>query len=126
MKIALFASLFRQFYFISQKSIQIQTGMNLDDKLLLNRHVDTMIKKAKCKLGILYKIRKFISCETSLLIYKVMIRPHMEYGDFVVESSSKAHIDKLERLQEKSLRLAEYHSPEKKEEYINIKINFLY
>ena len=99
-------------------------GMNLDEKLSLNKHVHSMIKKAKCKLGILYKIRKFISCQTSLLIYKVMIRPHMEYGDFIVESSSKSHIDKLERLQEKSLRLAEYQSPGKKKDISILKSNF--
>ena len=83
-----------------------------------------MIKKAKCKLGTLYRVRKFISRETSFLIYKVMIKPHMEYGDFVVDSTSKSHIDKLEWLQKKSLHLAEYQPPEKKSEISNSKLNF--
>ena len=83
-------------------------GMLIDDKLSMCKHVDSMIKKARCKLGILYKIRKFISNETSLLIYKVMIRPHLEYGDFIVESSNQKQIDRLEQLQEKSIRLAEF------------------
>ena len=31
----------------------------------------------------------FISCNTVAQIYKTMIRPHLEYVDFVVESGSK-------------------------------------
>ena len=74
----------------------------------MNKHVESMYKKARKKLGILFNIRKYISCETSLLIYKVMIRPHMEYGDFVVESAYQSNISKLDKLQEKNIRLAEY------------------
>ena len=99
-------------------------GMHIDDKLSMNKHVDSMIKKTKCKLGILYRIRKFISRDTSLLIYKVMIRPHMEYGDLVVDLASKKHIDKLERLQEKGLRLTEYQAPGKKNDISKLKLEF--
>ena len=70
-------------------------GMHIDDKLSMNKHIKVMMKKARCKLGMLYKIRRFFSCETSLLIYNVMIRPHLEYGDFIVETLSQTHIDKL-------------------------------
>ena len=96
-------------------------GMSLDDELSMNKHVESMVKKARCKLGILYKIRKLITHETSLLIYKVMIRPHLEYGDFLVESSNQSNIDKLERLQGKCLRLAEYQSPGKRKEMSMLK-----
>ena len=64
--------------------------------------------KARNKMGIIYKIRKFITSETALLIYKVMIRPHLEYGDFLVDSAHQGNIEKLEKLQEKVLRLVEY------------------
>ena len=83
-------------------------GMQIDSKLQMNKHVDVMYKKARIKMGILYKIRKFITSETALLIYKVMIRPHLEYGDFLVDSANQLNVEKLERLQEKVLRLVEY------------------
>ena len=47
-----------------------------------------MYKKANKKLGTLSKIRMFITCNTTVKIYKTMIRPHLEYVDFVVESGS--------------------------------------
>ena len=99
-------------------------GMHIHDKLSMGKHVDSMVKKARCKLGILYKIRRFISTNTALLLYKVMIRPHLEYGDFIVESSSQKNVDKLERLQEKSLRLAEFQSPEKRKEMLILKNSY--
>ena len=77
----------------------------MDNMLQMNKHVETMYKKARSKLGILYRIRKFISCQTSLLLYKVMIRPYMEYGDFIVDSANQYYIDMLDRLQDKALRL---------------------
>ena len=102
----------------------IYLGMNIDNRLSMNKHVESMIKKARCKLGLLYKIRKFISSETALLLYKVMIRPHMEYGDFVVKSSNQIYIDKLEKMQEKGLRLATFQPPVKKREMSILKNDF--
>ena len=37
-----------------------------------------------------------------------MIIPHMEYGDFIVDSANQISIQKLDKLQEKAIRLAEY------------------
>ena len=85
-------------------------GMIIENKLQMNKHVDILYKKARQKLGMLYKIRKFIKSETALLLYKVMIRPHLEYGDFLIDSANQKHIDNLERLQERILRVIEYES----------------
>ena len=57
--------------------------MQIDYKLTMNKQVEVMMKKARCKLMMLYRIRRFISSETSLLIYKVIIRP-LGYGDFII------------------------------------------
>ena len=37
-----------------------------------------------------------------------MIRPHLDYIDYVVDSSSKENISKLDRLQNKAIRRIEY------------------
>ena len=54
-------------------------GTIIDDRLQMNQYVDHIYIMARLKLGILYEIRKFIKIDTALLLYKVMIRPHMEY-----------------------------------------------
>ena len=93
-------------------------GMVLEHKLSMDRQIESMYKKATKKLGILSKIRMFISCKTSARIYKTMIRPHLEYVDFIVESGSKKLVSKVDRIQERALRKIEYcKNPENRKEY---------
>ena len=68
----------------------------------------------------LYKIRGFISHDTSLLVYKTMIRPYMDYGDFVVDSAHISKVDKLDRIQERIVRLIEYCPLRENREDINV------
>ena len=73
--------------------------MLLDDKLTMNGYTDAMWKKANAKVGILAKIRRFISENTAArLIYKTMIRTHLDYIDFVTDSSSADRVKKLDSL----------------------------
>ena len=83
-------------------------GMILDNKLSMNEYVDSMWKKANTRVGILSKIGRFISEKTAINIYKCMIRPHLDYIDFVVDSSASDRILKLDRLQDKAVRRIEY------------------
>ena len=83
-------------------------GMILDNKLCMNEHIDNMWKKGNTKVGILSKIRRFISQNTAINIYKTMIRPHLDYIDFVVDSGTSDRIQKLDRLQGKVIRRIEY------------------
>ena len=53
-----------------------------------------------------------------------MIRPHMEYGDFIVDSANRGLVCRLDRLQEKALRLAEYKSNAKKKDISNLQSDF--
>ena len=58
----------------------------------------------------LRKIRRHISTQTALRIYKGLILCHLDYryGDFVVDSESKVNIDKVDNPQKRSLRCIEY------------------
>ena len=60
----------------------------------------------------------FISSKTAARIHKTMIRPHVEYVDFIIESGSKVMILKIDRLQERALRRIEYcKKPENRKDY---------
>ena len=93
-------------------------GIIIEHKLNMDKQIESMYKKATKKLGILSKIRMFISGKTSARIYRTMIRPHLEYVDFIVESGSKKRVSRLDRLQERALRKIEYcKHPENRKEY---------
>ena len=64
-------------------------GMVIHEKLNMDIQVDSMYKKANKKLGVLSKIRWFITVNTAVKMYKTMIRPHLEYVDLIVESGSE-------------------------------------
>ena len=83
-------------------------GMILDDKLTMNEYVDVIWKKTNSEIGILAKIRRFISKKTAICIYKCMIRPHLDYIDYVIDSGSADRIQKLNNLQKKAIRRIEY------------------
>ena len=83
-------------------------GMMLDNKLSMSQQIDNMHKKSNMRLGILCKIRRYITEKMAERIYKTMIRPHLEYIDFIVESGTKEHIEKLNKLQDKALRRIEF------------------
>ena len=83
-------------------------GMVLDDRLTMNEYLDVVWKKTNAKIGILSKIRRFISEKTATRIYKCMIRPHLDYIDFVIESGSVVRVKKLDNLQRKAIRRIEY------------------
>ena len=80
----------------------------MDNRLSMNEYVESMWKKANTKVGILSKIRWFISEKTADKIYKFMIRPHMDHIDFIVVSSASNRILKLDGLQSKAIRRIEY------------------
>ena len=66
------------------------------------------MEKTNAKLGILSRVRRFISIKTATRIYKCMIRPHLDYVDFVIDSGSADRICNLDKLQKKAIRRIEY------------------
>ena len=93
-------------------------GVIIDQDLKMIPHVESMYKKANSKLGILSKIRRFITEKTAVKVYKTMIRPYLEYVDFIIESSTKEKVLKVDALQQKALRRIEYcRTPEEKKTY---------
>ena len=95
-------------------------GAHIDSNSCTNNPLDSMYKKCNSKLLMLYKIRSFISNDMVLLISKTLIRPYMDYGDFIIDSDSANKICKLKRLQERIVRLIEYCSVKENREDINV------
>ena len=90
-------------------------GVHIDDMLTMGSHIEKTCTSVQKKYGILCKIQRYVSEETALLVYKVMIRPHFDYGDYMIDSGTQNNIDKLERIQDRILRTKEYKCVEKRE-----------
>ena len=66
-------------------------GGQIDGKLKMDKHIDAQCKKVQQKLGIMKKLCKCIDVN-SYFIYKVTIRSHVDYGDYIVDSSTQKYI----------------------------------
>ncbi len=60
-------------------------GVLLDENLSFNAHVEFVVNKASKKLGILRKSREYLDHKTSVLLYKSLVLPHMDYCSLVYE-----------------------------------------
>ena len=67
-------------------------GMILDRKLNFKHHLEKKIAKANMGLGSMQQLKKWVSHNTLEVIYKLYVRPHLDYGDTVFDI---AELDKL-------------------------------
>ena len=80
-------------------------GITLDSTLTFNYHVKSVANVVSYKINLLAKIRKFLSEKVALKIYKSMILPYFDYGDVIYNTASQEGLDKLQRLQNRGLKV---------------------
>ena len=80
-------------------------GMTLDENLNFIQHINNMKKNVCHKIYLLRRFSKYMTDAVRLLIYKSHILPIIEYGDIIYMKSHKKHLDKLQRLQNLSLKI---------------------
>ena len=77
----------------------------MDDELSFSNHVSDICKKASQKVGVLARLRDLISCETKLHLYLTATIPNLTYCHTVWHFCRASHRRKLERVQERALRI---------------------
>ena len=79
---------------------QKHLGLQLDKKLLFNGHVNNKISKATKGIEHLRKLQPLLPYMSLLIIYKLFVRPHLDYGDIVYEQPFNASFsNKIKSLQ---------------------------
>lgn len=83
-------------------------GVMMDQKLLYRSNIDYLINKAKKNIAVLYpllKKRSKLNFHSKLTIYRSYIRPIITYACPVWSNTAKTHMNKIQVLQNKSLRM---------------------
>ena len=80
-------------------------GIILDSKLNYNLHVNQVIRTVLHKLILLSKMTKYLKDEVTLRIYKTMLLPYFDYADFIFNKATNKDLEKLQRLQNKCLKI---------------------
>ena len=80
-------------------------GMTLDSSLSYKAHLATVVRTVSHKIYLLSRVKKFMSNRSALLVFKTMIMPFLDYADVVYHNASAKELEKLQRLQNRALKL---------------------
>ncbi|XP_045455269.1 uncharacterized protein LOC123664948 [Melitaea cinxia] len=84
-------------------------GITLDRCLRFDTHFNAISAKALRMLGfILRNTREFKQSDTIILLYNALVRSSLEYCSVVWNPGYRVHIDRIERIQRKFLRILAY------------------
>ena len=91
--------------FIPVKDFSQYLGVIFDSNLKWHGHIDTIASKVSRRLGLLSRIRKYISINVCEQLHNSIVQPLYEYCDIVWSNSDKIYLDRLLRLQKRGARI---------------------
>ena len=77
-------------------------GVFLDSQLNFKKHVEEKAKIANKGIGMLRFLSRFVGRKVLDQIYKMFVRPHLDYGDIIYHDQVKDSMDILEAIQYKA------------------------
>ncbi len=80
-------------------------GIIIDESINFVEHTDYVYNKSCKKLGAIKKCRKFLNTKISLMLYKSLAVPLMDYCDTVYMQANQDNLDKLQIVQNMACRI---------------------
>ena len=80
-------------------------GVKFDSKLAFLDHMNEKVNKAYSILGIIKRNFIYLDKESFVLLYKTMVRPHLEYANSVWCPYKKGDIELVEKVQKRATKL---------------------
>ena len=80
-------------------------GVTIDHSLSFDLHIKNLINKLSKSVGILAKVKPFLSTAAMLTLYYAIFQSYLQYGVLVWSSTFKSYLKKLIVLQNKALKI---------------------
>ena len=80
-------------------------GVRFDSKLAFSDHISEKVNKAYSILGIIKRNFIYLDNDSFVLLYKAMVRPHLEYANSVWCPYKKGDIEIIEKVQKRATKL---------------------
>jgi len=93
---------------VSWQSESKYLGVIIDKTITLKPHIDYVIERANIAIRVLYPLinrKSKLDLRNKLLIYKLAIRPILTYACPAMRGIAKTHINRLQILQNKTLKM---------------------
>ena len=84
---------------VARKNSTKHIGLILDERLNFRKHIKEALTKAKNGLGMLKLISRYVSRNVLDKLYKMHIRPHLDYGDVIYHGQLQDNTDLAESIQ---------------------------
>lgn len=94
---------------LKRKYVAKDLGITFDSKLSFREHYQEIVTKANQLLGfILRSTKDFKDVHSTLYLYNTLIRTTLEYGSVIWSPHYSVHVENIERVQRKCLRILCY------------------
>lgn len=80
-------------------------GINLQNNLSWDIHIQTLKTKIVSVIGLLYKFKNKFNTQTKLIIYKSLIHSHLNYLPIIYAYKRSNELKSLQRIQNKALKV---------------------
>ena len=96
---------YNKHYDLSKVDSAKDLGVKFDSKLAFLDHMNEKVNKAYSILGIIKRNFIYLDKESFVLVYKAMVRPHLEYANSVWCPYKKGDIELVEKVQKRATKL---------------------
>ena len=77
----------------------------IDEYLKWKKHIDSTSKNISKTIGMLRRVKPFVSQDSLNIMYKSLILPHFDYCSLVWGNCNNSSLDKTQRLQNRAVRV---------------------
>jgi hypothetical protein len=96
-------------HLLREVSVVKDLGVTLDSKLIMDVHIENIVKKALKNLGFLNRVTKEFRSEKCLkLLYNSLVRSHLEYACVVWNPQYIKYIERIESVQKKFVNILNF------------------
>jgi len=89
---------------LSVASSEKDIGVTVDSHLSFEEHIQAKVNKANSTMAVIRKTYSHLDEKSFLLLYKAIVRPHLEYANAVWAPHLKKHVDSIENVQRRATR----------------------
>ena len=97
---------------IIEKQFAKYLGVFFDNKLTWQTHIEHITSKLIKGNALLAKLRHFVPAKSLKNLYNALIQPHINYGILSWGASADVHLKKIEKLQNKAVRIISFKKKE--------------
>ena len=90
---------------IAQVNVEKDLGLLVDDTLKFHKQTAAAVSRANRVLGLVRRAFIALDCQSLCLLYRTLIRPHLEYANSVWGPTSKTDQDAVERVQRRATKM---------------------